>query len=216
MYLALFMLFTSATAESPIIENLFLVRICTSSEGSINSPWITNKNCSIWICLKMGKYWEKISVWQNLSYLVVTYTGWSLISIGVWPGFNTAIYFIFNYIKWACILEVLTLSRNNGRMGLILGEVCKPRFCDAWCPSHPVGINWRLIEEFWWEIFCINNEPLDLFSNCCVIRWKFSLWHIAEACAQSPFLNVLSINPSPKYIQQAKVQVFSCLERYCL
>lgn len=146
----------------------------------------------------MEKYWEKIYVWGNLSYLVVTYTGWSLISIGVWPGFNTAIHFMFNYIKWACILKVWTLSRNNGRMVLILGEVCKPRFCDLWCPSHPVGIN-ILIEQFWWDIFYINDEPLDLFSNCCVIRWKLSWWHIREACAQSAFLNVLSINPSPKY-----------------
>ena len=38
VYLALFMLFTSTTAESPIMENLFSVKICTSPEPSIKCP----------------------------------------------------------------------------------------------------------------------------------------------------------------------------------
>ena len=70
VYLAPFMLFTSLTAKSPVMENLLSVRICTSPEPSINCPWISNKNCSIWSRLKMNKYWEKISGWQNWSSLV--------------------------------------------------------------------------------------------------------------------------------------------------
>ena len=31
----------------------------TSPEPSINWPWVTNKDYSIWSCPKMGKYWEK-------------------------------------------------------------------------------------------------------------------------------------------------------------
>ena len=119
VYLALVMLFTSTAAESPIMENLFLVRICTSPEPSINCPWITNKDCSIWSCPNMGKYWEKISGGRNWSSLVRAYTGWSLKSIGVWPGFKTALHFILKCIKWTCMLKVLNFSRNNGRINSI-------------------------------------------------------------------------------------------------
>ena len=38
VYLPLFILFTFTTAERPIMENLFSVRICTSPEPSINCP----------------------------------------------------------------------------------------------------------------------------------------------------------------------------------
>ena len=90
VYLALFMLFTSTTTESPIMENLFSVRICTSPEPSINCPWITNNDWSIWSCLNMRKYGEKISLWQNWSSLVRAYTDWWLTSTGVWPGCKTS------------------------------------------------------------------------------------------------------------------------------
>ena len=52
VYQSPFTLFTPATAESPVMENLFSVRICTSPESSINCPWISNKDCSMWSFLK--------------------------------------------------------------------------------------------------------------------------------------------------------------------
>ena len=58
----------------------------------------------------------------------------------VWPGFKTAVHFIFNCIKWTCILKVLTLSRNNGRIVLIHGAVCMPRFCDTHSPFRGINI----------------------------------------------------------------------------
>ena len=112
-----FMLFMTTTAESPVMENLFSVRIWTSPELLINCPWITNKDCSIWNCPKMGKSWE--TGLRNRSSLIRAYTGWSLTSTGVWPGFKSVVHFIFNCIKWVCILKLLTLSRNNRRIVLI-------------------------------------------------------------------------------------------------
>ena len=141
MCLVLFVLFTSTTAEYPIMENLFSVRICTSSEPSINCPSITNKDCSLWSCPKMGKYWEKISGWQNWSSFVRAYTGWPLTSTRVWPGFKTAVHFIFNCIKWACILQVLTLTSDYDLdlMTWIFDEVEN---------SHWVPIIIRLLQPF--------------------------------------------------------------------
>ena len=119
VYLALFMLFTSTTTESLIMENLFSARICTSPEPSINCLWIINRGYSIWSCLKMGKNRDKISGWQNWSSLVRAHTGW----LTFLPGFKTAIHFIFNCINWACMSKVITLSCNNGRIVLITGWV---------------------------------------------------------------------------------------------
>ena len=58
VYQALFMLFTSTTAESPIMENLFSVRIFTNPEHSINYSWITNKDCTA--------QYEFVQRWENI------------------------------------------------------------------------------------------------------------------------------------------------------
>ena len=131
VYLALLILFTSTTAESPIIENLFSVRISSNSNPLIICPWITNKHCSIWSC--SGK--------RNCNSLVSVYTGWSLTSAGVWPGFKVSVHFIFKCIKCDCILKVLTFSRCKWMIVLIPDGVSMPHFCDVWCEVHPRRVN---------------------------------------------------------------------------
>ena len=54
---------------------LFLVRISTNPEPSINCPLTTNRDCSIWNCMKMEKYWEEMSGLQNWSPLVIAHAG---------------------------------------------------------------------------------------------------------------------------------------------
>ena len=137
LYLTLLTLFTFMTAKTSIMENLLSVRICTSPEAWISGPWITNKDCLIWSCLKTRKYWEKISGWWNWSSLVRGYTGWSLTSTGFWPGFKTAVNFKFKCIKWTCLLKSLTLSCYDGKINSI----------DTW---------WSLYVR--WYRFCLNTE----------------------------------------------------------
>ena len=126
VYLALLTLFSSTTAEGSIMENLCSVRIYTSPEPSINFPWITNKECSMESC-----------GWRNWSSLIRAYTSWSLTSTWVWPGFKTAVHFIFIWIKQTWILKVLTLSRNNGRINST----------DTWWSFHETRYT-----------FCLNTE----------------------------------------------------------
>ena len=47
VYLALLMLLTSTTEDSPIIENWFSLRISNNPDPLINCPCITNKHCSM-------------------------------------------------------------------------------------------------------------------------------------------------------------------------
>ena len=131
--------FTDTKESLPTMDNPHDHIILSRPLPSISKPQRRRIDISKWRDPSKQKYFSVPNLLENLHWSSFNnlYTGWSLSSTKIWPGFNSSVVFSKIFMQWYCVSSVCMGASIKGRIAeiplRILPSPCSPNISCISC-----------------------------------------------------------------------------------